>query len=134
MRQQKGRRARPGLEELETRLTPDAVVGQADLAGRRRAAAADHAGVADGMVWRPERPRRQQRLARRQPAHGAVDARRLQALRRRQRRQDGRQPRASIDLPVPGLPSISTLWPPLAATTRARLALSWPRASAKSTS
>src|SRR5262245_49755296 len=41
---------------------------------------------------------------------------------------------ASIDLPVPGDPIMMTLWPPAAATTSARLANSWPRTSAKSTS
>ena len=33
---------------------------------------------------------------------------------------------ASIDLPAPGGPIISRLWPPAAATSSARLALSWP--------
>ena len=84
-------------------------MGQRDLAGRRRAAAADHAGIADGVMRRAKRPGRQQRLVGLEPAQGTVDARRLQALGRRQRRQDRRQPRASIVLPVPGEPIISTL-------------------------
>jgi len=39
---------------------------------------------------------------------------------------------ASIDLPAPGGPTISRLWPPAAATSSARLALSWPLMSARS--
>ena len=39
---------------------------------------------------------------------------------------------ASIDLPEPGGPIIRTLWPPAAATSRARLAVAWPRTSQKS--
>ena len=56
------------------------------------------------MVWCGERNgrRRQQRLVRLQPAHGAVDARRLQALGRRQRRQDRRQPLGQHRLAGPG--------------------------------
>ena len=41
---------------------------------------------------------------------------------------------ASIVFPVPGVPIIKTLCPPAAETTSARLANSWPRTSAKSTS
>ena len=40
--------------------------------------------------------------------------------------------RASIVLPEPGGPTSSTLWPPAAATSRARLACACPRTSAKS--
>lgn len=39
---------------------------------------------------------------------------------------------ASIDLPEPGGPTISRLWPPAAATSSARRALSWPLMSARS--
>ena len=39
---------------------------------------------------------------------------------------------ASIDLPAPGGPTMSRLWPPAAATSSARLALSWPLMSARS--
>lgn len=39
---------------------------------------------------------------------------------------------ASIDLPVPGEPSISTLWPPAAAISSARLAADWPFTSRRS--
>ena len=41
---------------------------------------------------------------------------------------------ASIDLPAPGGPTMSRLWPPAAATSSARLALSWPLMSLRSTS
>ena len=46
-------------------------------------------------------------------------------------RIDGRR-WASIDLPAPGGPIISMLCPPAAATSSARLALSWPLMSAMS--
>ena len=39
---------------------------------------------------------------------------------------------ASIDFPAPGAPLISKLWPPAAATSSARLALSWPLMSRRS--
>ena len=39
---------------------------------------------------------------------------------------------ASIDLPVPGGPTIKTLWPPAAAISSARLAPAWPLTSAQS--
>jgi hypothetical protein len=41
---------------------------------------------------------------------------------------------ASIDLPAPGGPIIKRLWPPAAATSSARLALSWPLMSMRSSS
>src|SRR5262249_42787324 len=41
---------------------------------------------------------------------------------------------ASIDLPAPGGPTISRLWPPAAATSRARFALSCPLMSLRSMS
>ena len=46
-------------------------------------------------------------------------------------RIDGRR-RASMVFPEPGGPSSSTLWPPAAATSSARLACAWPRTSARS--
>ena len=46
-------------------------------------------------------------------------------------RMDGSRA-ASIDLPAPGGPTMSRLWPPAAATSSARLALSWPLMSARS--
>ena len=46
-------------------------------------------------------------------------------------RIDGMQ-RASIDLPVPGGPTMSRLWPPATATSTARLAISCPLTSTKS--
>ena len=46
-------------------------------------------------------------------------------------RIEGRR-RASIDLPAPGGPIISRLWPPAAATSSARLAVSWPLMSFRS--
>ena len=52
----------------------DAVVGERNLPRHRRVAAADEAGVADGVMGRAERPPGHQRLARLQAAEGAVDA------------------------------------------------------------
>jgi hypothetical protein len=46
-------------------------------------------------------------------------------------RIDGKRA-ASIDLPAPGGPTMSRLWPPAAATSSARLALSCPLMSARS--
>ena len=46
-------------------------------------------------------------------------------------RMEGRRA-ASIDLPEPGAPIISRLWPPAAATSSTRLALSWPLTSPRS--
>ena len=49
--------------------------------------------------------------------------------------RSGRMPgsrRANMVLPAPGGPIMSRLWPPAAATSRARLACSWPRTSLKS--
>ena len=40
--------------------------------------------------------------------------------------------RASMDLPEPGGPDMSTLWPPAAAISKARFTCSWPFTSAKS--
>src|SRR5438552_692063 len=39
-----------------------AVMGQADLAGRGNSAAADHAGVADSVMWRAKGPSSHERL------------------------------------------------------------------------
>ena len=112
-----------------------AVVRQADLARRGRRAAADQAGVADRVVRRAIGPRGQQRLAR----LAAGPSRCRCASSRSTRRRSGRGRivgirLASIVLPEPGGPSISRLWPPAAAMVTARLAISWPRTSAKSTS
>ena len=57
-----------------------------------RGAAADQAGVADGVVRGAERPHGHQGLARLQQAHDTVDARGLQALGGSQWRQNRRQP------------------------------------------
>ena len=46
-------------------------------------------------------------------------------------RMPGRR-EASIDLPVPGGPIMSRLWAPAAATSRARLTVSWPLMSFRS--
>ena len=69
----------------------DAVVGEADLAGGRRAAAADQARFADRVVRSAERAQKHQRLIGSQPADGAVDAGRFDALFRREVGQDRAQ-------------------------------------------
>ena len=69
-----------------------AVVRQRHLAGPRDGAAADQAGVGDGVVRRAERPGRDERPVRARSAADRVDPRRLERLVERQRRQDGRQP------------------------------------------
>ncbi len=69
-----------------------AVVRQADLAGPRHArAAADQAGVGNGVVRRAERPLAQQARALRQDAGDAVDLGGLERLLEGQRRQDAGQ-------------------------------------------
>ena len=92
----------PVLERLAQRLQArarelgelveeqDAAVGERDLARRRDRSAADEAGRRDRVVGRPERP------APHEPAAGVhagdrVDARDLERLGARQRRQDRRQ-------------------------------------------
>lgn len=55
----------------------DAIMGEADLAGRGRRAAADEAGVADRVVRRAEGATNHQRPSRREHAHRAVDATRF---------------------------------------------------------
>lgn len=79
-----------------------AVVRQADLAGRRRGAAADHAGIADRVVRIAEWPRHEKRFVGPQPSQGTVDARRFQALAGVQGRQDSRQPSRQHRLAGPG--------------------------------
>ncbi len=60
----------------------NAVVRQADLAGCGGIAAADHAGIADGVVRIAEWPRRQQRLVGLEATQGTVDPRGAEAFRR----------------------------------------------------
>lgn len=70
----------------------DAVVGEGDFAGLRDAAAADHAGITDGVMGRAERPRGEERFSGRHLAHGRVDAGRFETFFRRERRQNRGQP------------------------------------------
>ena len=67
-------------------------MGQADLAGARNRPAAHQAGLARRVMRRSERPRGNDRLARREQAHARIDAGRLERLFDAQHRQDGRQP------------------------------------------
>lgn len=69
----------------------DAMMGEADFAGSGHAAAADHAGVADGVMRRAEGARRQERFIGLETAERRVDPRGFEALGGVQRRQDGRQ-------------------------------------------
>ena len=113
-------------------------MGERDLARPRRRAAADQrrrptpCGAARAGRARPSAPARTRRrrsgspptrAPRRASSGGSRPARRC----------------ASIDLPVPGGPTISRLSPPAAATSSARLAAAWPlarragRAAARST-
>jgi hypothetical protein len=110
------------------------VMGERDLARahpqrRRRSAPpstrndADYGTAAASSARRlPDRPPRsgssRPPAARAAVSGGRIEGRRL----------------ASIDLPEPGGPFISRLWPPAAAISRARLALSWPLMSRRSAS
>jgi len=83
------------------------------------------------MVWRPEWPPIGERAA--------VDLAGDQAIIETSRSSAGDSGgriegsrAASIDLPEPGGPIIRRLWPPAAATSRARFALSWPLMSSRS--
>src|SRR5262249_24010087 len=67
----------------------NAVMSQADLAGRGDRATADHAGVANGVVGRAKRPRGHKRFVRLQSSQRAVNSRGFQAFGRRQGRKDG---------------------------------------------
>ena len=94
------------------------MVGQRDFARLRDGAAADHAGVADRVVRRAERPRRQQRLAR--PAAGPRRCRCASSPGSRPASAAAGSSAAAgpaSSCPVPGEPIIRTLWPPAAATT-----------------
>ena len=111
-----------------------AVVGERHLARPGHVAAADQAGVGDGVVGRAERPGDEQRcLLRQQPGDG-IDLGGLEGLVQGQiaGRMVGSR-RASMVLPVPGAPTSRILCPPAAAISMARLACSWPRTSLKST-
>ena len=106
-----------------------------DFAGRRHRAAADQPGVADRVMRRAIGPRGQQRLP-----GAAANPSRYRCAWFRSIRWPVRSGMivgtrlASIVLPEPGGPIISKLCPPAAAMVIARLAISWPRTSAKSTS
>ena len=92
---------------------------------RRRGPASrpnDAARETDGGRLEP-RPR-----ARRRPNGSST----LQAARAAFRAADDGRRWASIDFPAPGAPLIKRLWPPAAATSSARLALSWPLMSRRS--
>ena len=81
-----------------------AVMGEADLAGMRNAAAADEAGLGRGVVRAAERPRGEQALLRRQQAGDAPDRGDLDGFLERERRQDGRQPPGQHRLAGAGRP------------------------------
>jgi hypothetical protein len=109
-------------------------MGEAHFAGTRIGRAADEARVGNGVVRRAERPPRDHRLlGREQPAtlwtfvvssaSSSVSGGQMPGMRL-----------ASIDLPLPGGPIISTLWPPATATSMARFTCSCPFTSAKSCS
>ena len=115
-RPQRLERVAPELAELVEE--EDAAVGQGRLARPRRVAAADQAGGADRVVRRAERPaapRAAREAGRRRwrsapppaPPRGASGG-----------RIEGSRLAAS-DLPAPGGPTISRLWPPAAATSSA---------------
>ena len=106
-----------------------AVMGKRDFSRPRMDAAADQSRHAGGMMRRPERP----------PVvsapHHAGDRGHHGDFRSSAGASGGRMDgsrAASIDLPAPGGPTRSRLWPPAAATSSARLALSWPLMSARS--
>lgn len=110
------------------------VVGDGDFAGDGVGAAAEEPGIAGGVVRGAEWALGNQRLV------VGEESRTLWILvvsRASSRVRGGRMVEsrlANIDFPVPGGPIKRMLWPPAAATSRARLTDSWPRTSAKSDS
>ena len=76
------------------------------------------------------------RVSRPRPASSPATECSCEASRASSRESAGRivaNRRASMVLPAPGEPTKNTLWPPAAATSRARRAGAWPRTSARST-
>ena len=69
-----------------------AAVGERDLTGSRAGAASDDRRRRGSVMWRPERRRGDERASRREEPGDRVDARDLERLLPRQRRQDPRQP------------------------------------------
>ena len=103
-----------------------AVMGERDFARPRADAAADHRRHRGGMMRRAERPPVGE-LSVGELAGDRGDHRDFQELARREAAAGSRGgAAASIDFPAPGGPTISMLWPPAAAISSARLALSWP--------
>jgi hypothetical protein len=68
------------------------MMGQTDLAGGRRAAAADQAGLADCVMGCAEGAQKHERLVWVEPPDGAINARCFDAFFRRQIGKDGSQP------------------------------------------
>jgi hypothetical protein len=87
-------------------------------------AAAEETGIGNRMVRRAERAVKDQGLVAFQRARDAVDARGFERLFQLHFRRIEGMRRASMVLPAPGEPIMSRLWPPLTATSMARLALS----------
>ena len=134
----------PGLERLAERIEHRALelgklveeqhaeVREADLAGPDPEPAADQRRHRGAMVRRAERPAPAD-LGRRSssPATDATIDTSSASLGCSGGRMPGRHA-ASSDLPAPGGPLISRLWPPAAAISSARLATSWPFTCARS--
>ena len=109
------------------------MVGQRHLSRARHGAATDQSGVADRVMRGAEGAGRDQGTAVHE-THDAVHARRLDGLVQGEGGRMVGSRFASIVFPEPGGPTMMTLWPPAAATSRARLTCSWPFTSLKSMS
>ena len=101
-------------------------MGEGDLAGSRRRAAADEPGRRDRVVRGPERPRGQGAVGGRPPGD-AGDLRHLDRLvgATAGGRIEGSR-RAASDFPAPGGPMTRAAWPPAAATSSPRRSPGWP--------
>jgi hypothetical protein len=108
----------------------NAMMGQRDFAWPRPCSTADKCRHRGRMMRCAEGPSIGERAAREIPRDG-MDQRNLEEFTRYERRQNRRQA-ARIDFPAPGGPFNKRLWPPAAAISRARLALSWPLMSRRS--
>jgi hypothetical protein len=121
----------PGRELGQFVEEQHAIMRQRRLARPDAQAAADQRRHRGGMMRRAERPAVGQ-LAARQFARDRLRSSRLRAVRAGERRQDRRQALRQHRLARAGRPIISRLWPPAAATSSARRAVSWPLMSARS--
>ena len=107
------------------------MMGKRDFTRPRPRAAANQRRHRGRMMRRAKRPSIGERASG-EIARNRMDQRNFQQFARAKRRNIEGSRAASIDFPAPGGPFSKTLWPPAAAISSARLALSWPLMSRRS--